>query len=316
MKNDSELSLILEGTLGSCWYGNYNYLEPWVGCAHNCLYCYSKSRNIVKNMLEKVRTTFECPATFISSDKLLKEISEEIEEKNIQILKLCRYTDFFNKKFVDNNLAYEILDVLCKSEVRRIIITTKNIPDSKIIKLMTKYKNKFSYNSVIKPECENVLEPFCIENKFKMQIASEIRRSGILTTVHMDPLVLSIFEEPTMWDGFLDQLKTHGLDRIMFSYLFLDEEIKENIKKSIDSITASKLVEEFDQKNIYEDRDPHIDRGLYYLKKPVRKKHAEMLATILKKKGFSFVLCTLKSADDDIKIDKENCPHCNGVFYA
>ncbi|MGD9152291.1 MAG: hypothetical protein PVG30_01355 [Gammaproteobacteria bacterium] len=231
--NNKCINLVEPGFLKSCKYGKYHYLEPWIGCEHNCLYCYGRSHKTVNNSLTHYQTTFNNPLPQHNPDILLNKIRQAIHKNNVKVLKLCRYTDIFTPKFVKNGLTYAILNELCQLPIGKIIITTKGVPDKNILNLIKQHKNRFSYSAVIKPQCEYLLEINIPINEEKLMVMSELNKAGVKCTVGMHPLLFSINMELNEWRVFFKQIKSFGLSRVMFSYLMLDAGLIEHLKKSL-----------------------------------------------------------------------------------
>lgn len=309
------IDLITPGFLGSCWYGKYHYLEPWVGCEHNCTYCYTRSRKVVHNTLNNYKTTFENPVLLHAKDELLALIEKSIKQHQVKILKLCRYTDIFTPCFVTNGLAYEVLKTICESDVERIIITTKGIPNDPIISLMEEYKNKFSYNVVVKPECEDALDPNLPERQKRLELFKKVKQIGVASTIHMDPLAFSVLHKQKQWQEFIAELKDYDVDRVMFSYLFLDAVIIQYLRDALPGESLSKLLSMFDIGAGYHLPD-YVDQPLIYMNSDLRKQHAMMLAKLLDSNDIDYVLCSLKSAQDNFSVSSRSCNLCDGTFYA
>jgi DNA repair photolyase len=307
------VSLVSPGAIGSCWYGNYNYVEPWIGCDHGCLYCYARSREVVQNTLRIMGTRFEEPALLYEEAAISEIIIRDIKRYGVKTVKLSRYTDIFSPKFVSNGMSGDIIEALTRSGVERIIITTKGAPDQRIIDTITQHPKLFSYNITIKPESENVLEPGVGSIDERMTAAAEIQRAGVLTTVHVDPILFSLYDSEHTWVEFFELLKGYGgFTRVMFSYMFLDESIIKKLACFGD--VFNKAAYDYDLNTPFKYDD--IDKPLYYLNAGVKKRHAEMLATLLRRLGLDFVLCSLKSAEGDHGIDTKHCTLCDGGFYA
>ncbi|KKU12116.1 MAG: hypothetical protein UX17_C0056G0002 [Parcubacteria group bacterium GW2011_GWC2_45_7] len=153
------LELFVPGCIGTCWYGKYHYMEPWAGCAHDCPYCYARFRSPVKNSVKNLGASFNGPRPLFPEAELLDRIEKEANSGKINILKLCRFTDMFTPEFVENGLAFKVLSVLVKSKVKRIIITTKGLPDAKLLGLIAANPEKFSYNAAVRPSAINKNNP-------------------------------------------------------------------------------------------------------------------------------------------------------------
>jgi DNA repair photolyase len=306
------------GCLGTCWYGKYHYLEPFTGCEHDCVYCYAKGRNDVINLLETIGTSFEKPEIGHSEETALAKMKKEIDtDRTIHTIKLSRYTDIFSKKFVDNGYSLKVLKLLAEHpQIKRIIITTKGVPNKEISEFIKKHKEKFSYNAVLKPSTKICMEQNAPSESDRLEHASDFARSGVLTTVHMDPLITGFDDTEEALIEFTAKLKTYALKRVMFSYLLYDYGIAKNIVDKFGNNFFAEL-----RKNY-----KHFDRQLlpsnkettYFALKPeVKLASIKRISKILKEGDFEFVVCGLKSAEsEDIQNIKGHCPVCDGKFYA
>lgn len=310
------VTLIGDGTLGSCWYGNYHYIEPWVGCSHGCYYCYARSRPAVMKSLTQLGTDFGKPTLICNRSDLHKRIINDIEKNKVQIAKVSRFTDIFDPRSVKSGDSAMVLNAIVSSKVKRVILTTKGLPDEACLDIIRKNPSLISFNMVIKPESENFLEPHVPSISSRLRIAREISEYGVLTTIHMDPLLLSVYDSERAWTYFLTNIKEYALKRVMFSYLFLDDEIIKALSSVISEKEFKTILADFDLSKPSNCEHEDIELPLYYFKADIRKKHSEMLARILTKLGMDFVLCSNKSAADSPNIDRSLCPHCDGNFYA
>lgn len=241
-----KLELFAKGCLGTCWHGKYHYLEPWAGCGHDCPYCYARFRSPVTDRLKELNTVFTQPRPLYPEKELLKKISETANSGDIGILKLCRYTDIFTPEFVRSGLSFRILEILAASKVGRIIITTKGLPDKKILSLISAYPGKFSYNSAARPLSRVVFENKLAPLKERLAAAAEVSKSGVLTTIHMDPFVAGFDDETAPLQGFLSSLKKLGLNRVMFSYLLLSEEMVQGLSKVLAPALLAEIKTNYD----------------------------------------------------------------------
>jgi len=313
--SEEKLTLVAPGALGTCWYGKYHYMEPFVGCAHDCIYCYAKFRSPVTDKLNELKANFSKPVPIMEPEKLLKEIKKAANSGEISILKLSRYTDIFNPEFVKNGLSYEILKVLAESKVNRIIITTKGAPDQKIIDLMIANKAKFSYNVVVKPAAKIKMEGEIATVAQRLAAAEQLNKAGVLTTIHMDPLIPGYEDDREAVLKLLKTLKSHGINRVMFSYLLVNGPMIERMKKLLGEEFTAKLLEHYDQRSVKV--LPKNDETFYLsMKSDLKVKSAEMIASLLTEQGFDFVLCSLKCGKGEVQVNTKVCNLCDGKFYA
>lgn len=306
------------GCLGTCWYGKYHYLEPFTGCEHNCTYCYGKGRSDVTDLLKKLETSFECPEIGCSQEEALLQMKAEIDrDPKIHTIKLSRYTDIFTKKFVDNGYSYKVLKLLVDHpQIKRIIITTKGIPNKEIADLIKNNPAKFSYNAAIKPAASICMEVNVPSKEERIKYAADMAKNGVLTTIHMDPIIVGVEDTEEVLRPFIAELKKNGLTRVMFSYLLYDYVVAKNITDQLGEGFFAKLKENY----LHDDRQllPNQQQTSYYaLKHEVKLASIEKIAKILKENDFQFVVCGLKSSDkDDVVSIKGHCPVCDGKFYA
>ena len=317
-----EVELFSPGSLGTCWYGKYHYLEPWVGCEHNCPYCYSRSRISVRESLRKHGTKFDCPIPLLPPEQLLRAIDKEANSGLINIVKLSRYTDIFTPQFVQNGLSHAILEVLAKSKVKRIIITTKGLPSSEIIRLMTDNAAKFSYNAAFRPSGllpESPLAAFDshlnpIEER--LQAAQQIQSGGCLTTIHCDPFVAGIDDAPEALYPFLELLKKYHLNRVMWSYLLFSPGIMEEVRRAVPAADLDKILSRYNTETGRQVLPNQEDTISWAQNNETALKSVDTVAQALIAGGFQFVLCSLKSIKG---LDLSKYPRtmlCDGKFYA
>ena len=311
----SEVDLITDGCLGTCWYGKYHYIEPWVGCEFNCAYCYARFRSPVTGKLKQVEKSFTQPAPLMDKEELLEQLATGVKERQVEIAKLSRYTDVFTPCFIKDEFSYRVFKTLIDSPVQRIILTTKGVPDDKIIDLFIKHKDKISYNLAAKPVTGIQLEGKIPPLEKRLEAASIMNKAGILTTIHMDPIMVGIEDKEEDLENFFHLLKKHNLNRVMFSYLLINNDILSILNERFDERTVNKITNNF-SKNPRQ-MLPKDEETTYMSYKPeVKKESINRISQLLSKMGFDFVLCSLKSGKGKLKIDTKTCNLCDGTFYA
>lgn len=307
------VDIIKKGCIGTCWHGKYHYLEPWVGCENSCLYCYAQFRSEVHTELKRFNTVFSKP--FLLGKHDFQDVKYLLQDQNVNTLKLSRFTDIFSSSFVKNKQAYNLLKVLCESEVKRIIITTKGIPDEDILALITEYKEKFSYNAAVRPVYSAALEPGTMPNEDRIAAAARLNRAGVKTTIHLDPLIVGIDDIENSERLFL-RLQAAGLYRLMFSFLLLNDGIIHRFKEGLDAPVLERVLAAYD---LEVDRQylPNQEETTYYsLNNAILTGFVRQLTDLLTKMDFKHVICSLKNKDNPDIAKLDNCNFCNGAFYA
>ncbi|MFH1223776.1 MAG: hypothetical protein V1647_05490, partial [Pseudomonadota bacterium] len=234
-------------TLGGklCWPGNYHYLEPWVGCDNNCHFCFARFRQVVKNKVKELGSSYGKPVTLFNAYELISKIKQEAGKNNFNMVRPSRFTDFFSRSFVKNGLAYEILDAFMKTNIPLFGICTKGVPDQKIMDLIVKHKDRIIYDANVRPDTGKFLEPYSPPYRDRLETAAYLNKHGVMTTINLDPVVINIDTMASIEDLLL-RAKNKGITRAMFSVLMLSMEIIEHIKTNIDKERFDKILSAYD----------------------------------------------------------------------
>jgi DNA repair photolyase len=314
--DEKSLELATPGCLGTCWYGKYHYVEPWVGCEHDCHYCYARYRSNVVAALAERQTTFCRPRPFYPPDELIARLRQRLSKGDIHIVKLSRFTDPLQPEFVESGLAAEVLETLALSPAERIIITTKGIPDDRILELMARHCAKFSYNAVAKPDSGVYLENCAPPVEERLRAAVAVQRSGVRTTIHMDPLAPGLEDDPAELEKFLNNLKSLGLNRVMFSLLLLSDEMVADVATRLCQPECERLLAGFDRASERQYLKNQSDTCYFAARPDAARRCIEIVSSKLRELSFEFVLCSLKNVGEGFKVDRNECPRCDGTFYA
>lgn len=318
----SGIELFSAGSLGTCWYGKYHYLEPWVGCEHACPYCYARSRNVVCESLSDLGTSFARPALLQPKEQLLANIREQANSGSIEIVKLSRYTDILTPMHVKDGLSWEILNILAESKVQRVILTTKGLPDEQLIELFCKYPRKFSYNAAIRPSSvvpNSVLAGFDAnlqDLEARLDAAAAICRGGVQTTIHMDPFVAQIDDADEALFPCLQMLKERNLRRVMWSYLLFSPGMMPSMEAAVEPAELETIMARYDFEGSRQVLPREQDTVSYAQQNQVALDSVDKVAKALMAGDFQFVLCSLKSIKG---LDLHKYPRtmlCDGKFYA
>jgi len=322
MPTEERLQLFSPGSLGTCWYGRYHYLEPWAGCGHACPYCYARTRTAVDNTLAELDTTFPEPELLMPRPQLLEQIEREANSGDIQVVKLCRYTDILTPRAVEDGLSHAILRVLAESKVRRIILTTKGVPDEDCHRLMVEHREKFSYNAAARPSAVVEGSPLAgfdaglrpLEER--LEAAAALSREGVQTTIHLDPFVAGFDDQDEALLPFLALLKNHGLNRVMFSYLLFSGRIVDTMGEAVPADALEEIMASYDFSGARKVLPGQEDTVSHSLQDSALRESVEKVATALEEQGFDFVLCSLKSVRGLDARKYQRSMICNGSFYA
>lgn len=310
------LELFQKGCLGTCWYGKYHYIEPWAGCGHDCHYCYARFRSPVVAKLRQLGTTYDSPKPLFPESELPGRIAEGVRKHGVRIAKLCRYTDILNPAFVRSGLSFAILKTLAASPAQRIILTTKGLPDRRILALIRERRDKFSYNAAVRPSAGLPLEPRLPPWEERLAAAASLKKAGVLTTIHLDPVVAGIDDDPLILRPFLERLRRWGLLRVMFSYLLLCDDIMARLRDKLPRGLAERIVSSYDLARMDEYLPGQGETASYSTRPGLKRASVDRFAGTLREMGFEFVLCSLKSTPGRERGELRDAHPCDGTFYA
>lgn len=311
------MEIVSEGVL-NCWYGEYHYIEPWAGCEHDCVYCYAKFRTPVTEALEKDRAPFGRPQGPENQGAFLSQLAREVEEKKVVTAKLCRYTDIFSPRFVASGLSLKVLEVLCASPVKRIILTTKGVPDARIVELLVRHKPKISYNIGARPEHElsRLLEPGVPALKRRLDASAELARQGVEVTVHIDPILIGYDDRGEALEGLMRELLGRGLRKAVLSYLLLNDDIIRAIEEKLGAEKTRELVGRYELQKTAQIVKGESESQTHQLKREEHKESIDRVSRLMQARGFNFALCSLKAKNGVLGEVKNETAVCYGSFYA
>ena len=268
--------------------------------------------------MKAIGSTFADPQIGCAPEEALARMKEQIDaDPKIHTIKLSRFTDIFCKKFVDNGYSYQVLKMLCEHpQIKRIIITTKGVPNEQIMDLIRQYALKFSYSAAIKPAASICMETNVPSRQERIKWAAEAQKAGALVTVHMDPLIVGYEDTEEVLRPFFEELKKAGLNRVMFSYLLCDGSIAKHIVEKYGEEFFARLKENYLQ-NDREILPKQSDTVAHALKHEVKLESVKRISKLLTEYGFEFVVCGLKCSEkEDVAELKKHSHVCDGKFYA
>lgn len=317
------VELFAPSALGTCWYGKYHYLEPWIGCDHACPYCYARCRGAVTNSLTALKGQFAQPTLQMPRSQLLQAIEEKVNSGEIRVLKLCRYTDIFTPSCVANGLSRQIIEILSASKLERVIITTKGVPDKATLEIMASHPKVFSYSAAVHPAgiaLDSPIKGFdtnLLDVSARLDAAEFLHKRGLLTTIHLDPFVATIDDDSEVLYPFLEELKKRELKRVMWSYLLLSEGIIDPVKRALSTEMWQRLQENYDLLGARQILPANRDTIAYSTKEAIFLASVDKLYNALTEGGFEFVICSLKNVETLRNLKKyPKKMFCDGKFYA
>ena len=201
-------------------------LNPYVGCQHNCAYCYAP--NVLKinreNWGENIGVKLNIPLV----------LSKELKKKKNGTVGISTVTDPYQpieKKF---KLTRFCLEQLKKHDFPIHIQTKSSIVnrDIDIISKISKVELMISIASLNDNEIK-ILEPFSSSIKERIEILTNFSEIGIKTSVFFGPIYPTINDEEII--KILDIFIDCNVKEIMLDNLHLKKGIWTNIQSNLDN---------------------------------------------------------------------------------
>jgi DNA repair photolyase len=201
-------------------------LNPYVGCAHNCLYCYAEY------LTRKFTTHKEPWGEFIdvkinAPQVLIKEVLRK-PKGSVFISSLTDPYQPIEKKY---ELTRKCLEILLRNNFS-VWIQTKSALVTRDVDLLKKFKEKsevcFTITNLEK-EVKERFEPFSSSNEEKFKAIENLKSNEIKTSVFFGP-VLPFFSDKNL-EVFIKNLKELEIDCLWIDRLNLKPGLWEKLEK-------------------------------------------------------------------------------------
>ena len=200
-------------------------LNPYVGCQHNCSYCYAP------NVLKIDRNKWGNNIGIKLNIPMI--LSKEIKKKRIGTIGISTVTDPYQPIEKKYKLTIYCLEQLKKYDFPIHIQTKSSIinRDFDIISKISKVDIMISISSLNDDE-RKIFEPFSSSIKDRLEILSIFSEIGIRTSVFLGPILPTIKDEELIKivDIFID----NNVKEIMIDNLHLKNGIWGNIQSKLD----------------------------------------------------------------------------------
>ena len=200
-------------------------LNPYVGCQHNCSYCYAP------NVLKIDRNKWGNNIGIKLNIPMI--LSKEIKKKRIGTIGISTVTDPYQPIEKKYKLTRYCLEQLKKYDFPIHIQTKSSIinRDFDIISKISKVDIMISISSLNDDE-RKIFEPFSSSIKDRLEILSIFSEIGIRTSVFLGPIFPTIKDEELI--KIVDIFVYNNVKEIMIDNLHLKNGIWENIQSKLD----------------------------------------------------------------------------------
>jgi len=197
-----------------CSLENFDYqVDPYVGCEHNCLYCY------VLNQAETDWTKEICVYSDITG-----QLSGELEKISPQKIYMGYYTDPYQPREADLNQTRKVLKLFLEKEFSASILTKSDlvVRDIELLKGMdhasVSVSVAFNDNHI-----RQQFESKTIDTEARIRALQKLRQAGIQTSALICPVIPYITDVTPL----IDMLEPHT-DAIWIYGLSINERSDRN----------------------------------------------------------------------------------------
>ena len=241
--------------------------NPYTGCDHACVYCYASSY---------IPKFFNCRA----KKDLIPRLKREVAKLKGELISISNSSDPYPNLEAKTGLMRKCLEILSKHDCKVQIVTKSNL----VIRDIDFLKKKPSMVTLtITTDDDNiskVIEPNAPSSSERLKAAETLIRKGIPTSVHIDPIIPFVNDNPK---NLVETLASIGVKHITSSTYKVKPDNWKRFNMALPK-TAEKL------KPFYFEKGEKIGRSTY-LPKELRLKLMEKVAMLAKKYGIQFGTC-------------------------
>ncbi len=277
------------------------------GCAHNCVYCYSKGYSVYPgdNSIEIY-------------ENMAERIAGEIKRKRKKpaAVYFCPSCDPFQPLPEVQQITFEVMKLLLENDIGVQFVTKGKIP-AEILELFEKHSSKIAGQIgliAVDDKILSIIEPNAARAQKRLEQLERLIKIGVKMSARCDPMIYGFTDTNEQLQDLFSAIAKTGCRETAVSFLFLRPAITSGLKKSIrDKNLLDKILEPFSG-------GVRLPIGLKnstgtVLPLVVRKTSFERIRKIADSYGISIHICGCKNRD----ITDETCyitqPLSNGLLF-
>jgi len=210
------------------------------GCAHECLYCYTRGYTnypgegrvvFYTNTLEKLRA--ELPRKRERPDVVYFSPSSDLYQPIPEVLEL----------------SYEIMEYLFAQNVAVAFLTKGQIPERHMRLLAANARRVRAAIGLISLDnrIQRTFEANAVSPEIRLAQLKEIAAAGIVSQVRLDPVLPGLTDDPETIEAICDAVSKIGVKRMAVSVLFLRPAVAESLRRHlVDKAMREALFGRFD----------------------------------------------------------------------
>ena len=184
------------------------------GCAHGCLYCYSRSYS-----------QYPGEGKVVLYGNTLKKLQAELHRKRVKpkFVYFSPSTDVFQPLNAVLRLASDIFAFLFAQNVG-IAFVSKGVIPAEHMALFESHPQMVRAQIgliALNPEIIQTFEPGCAAVEVRLQQIEKLIQLGIDTEVRLDPILPGLTDDVDTFDGLFSTLSRLGVKRVALNVLYL-----------------------------------------------------------------------------------------------
>ncbi len=277
------------------------------GCAHKCVYCYTKGYSIYPG--DDVIELY---------NGMLQRISDEISRKRNRpkAVYFCPSCDPFQPVQQVQKISFEIMKMLLGKGIEVQFVTKGKIPEE-TLQLFEQNCRIVSGQvgiTTVDDNIRRIVEPHTATVREKLEQLKRLNKVGIKMSVRCDPLIHSLMDSEQQIKALFDVIAETGCKEVAISYLFLRPAISKGLKQNIANADILREILKPYADGVRLPIGMKSSMGIM-LPMEIRKAGFERIKNIANRLDISVHICGCKNSD----MTKENCyitrkPASNTLF--
>ncbi|MHA1593248.1 MAG: radical SAM protein [Candidatus Baldrarchaeia archaeon] len=266
-------------------------LNPYTGCAHKCVYCYTTSY---------IPNAYKCRPKRGFIAQLKADIVKARRDFHVS---MSNSSDPYPPIEKSHNLTRRALQVL-KAYGMKVLILTKSDLVTRDVDILSRMKSVVSITITGMEGFVRVLEPYAPSPESRLKAMKFLHDHGIPTVLRLDPIIPYVNDDERILREVIEGAAGAGVKHVVSSTLKLKPDIFNRFRIKLD-IVANRF------RDLYF-RDGQKIGGSYYLPREMRYNILKMVKDVCEEFGLTFAVCREGFRD------LNTAPSCDGshLFHA
>ncbi|MCK4998372.1 MAG: radical SAM protein [Anaerohalosphaera sp.] len=220
---------------------NFPTVNVSAGCAHNCVYCYTKGYSV-----------YPGDGSIEVYENMAIRIASEIKQKRKKpaAVYFCPSCDPFQPIPQIQQITFDVMKTLLENGIGVQFVTKGKIPEE-ILGLFARYSSQIAGQIgliSVDDEILSVIEPAAAKARQRLNQLERLIEIGVKMSARCDPLIYGITDEDKQLHSLFSAIAKTGCEESAVSFLFLRPAITSSLKKNLGQTTAlNKILSPFSE---------------------------------------------------------------------